>query len=75
MAGDVELGDRNAKRIERLRVEERHKAGLREAIEEVLRPLATNIVGDNNVFDSLFNRARQSRRDSIIYIDVPGCGG
>jgi hypothetical protein len=72
MAGNVELGDCYAERLEGLDIEGRNAGVFREAIGKVFPPLTSNVVGYDDVSDAGVDIVCESRHDGVINVNVSG---
>ena len=55
VAGDVELRNRNAERLEGLNLEQGRGGVFHEALRQILAPLATDVVRDDNIGNAGFD--------------------
>ena len=72
VAGDVEFRDRNMEGLEGLDLEWGRGGVFRKMVRQVLLPLTTDVVRDDDISDPGFDFIRESRCKGIVNVDVPG---
>ena len=72
VASDVEFRDRNTEGFEGLDLEWGRGGVFRETVRQVLLPLTTNVIRDDDIGDPGFDFIHKSRCKGIVNVDVPG---
>jgi hypothetical protein len=74
VAGDMEFWNCNAEGFEGPDFKRGYGGVFREAMQQILAPLATNVVRDDNVGNAGFDIIREGRRKGVIDVDVSRTG-
>ena len=74
VAGDMKFWNCNAEGFEGLNFKRGYGVVIREAMRQILAPLATNVVGDDNISNASFDISRESRCKGVINVDISGTG-
>jgi hypothetical protein len=75
VANDVELWNRDTEGLEGVYVERGRRNVVREALTQILTPLTTDVIRDNDVSNPGFHLIREGGRKGIINVNIPGREG